>query len=515
MTHVICIKILRGVIRMAEKYVMALDQGTTSSRAIIFNKKGEIVAKAQNEFTQYYPENGWVEHDPMEILFSQISAILSCLRLEKVDPKDIAGIGITNQRETTIVWDKKTGKPVCNAIVWQCRRTAQYCEELKAQGLSDYIKDTTGLLIDAYFSATKIKWILDNIDGAREKAEKGDLLFGTVDTWLIWNLTNGKVHVTDYSNACRTMLFDIDKLCWDPFLCETMGIPMSMLPEVKPSSCIYGNVAKITGIEDIEGVPIAGAIGDQPGALFGQGCFKEGQAKNTYGTGCFLLMNTGEKRVNSRSNLLSGIAWGIDNKITYALEGSAFNAGSVIKWLRDEVELIHSAPECDELAAEVPDSGGLYFVPAFTGLGAPYWDMYARGTMIGLTRSVNRKHICRAVLESITYQMTDLLEAMMKDSDIMLKDLRVDGGASVSDIMMQIQADMTGATVNRPKNIETTALGAAYCAGLATGVWSGLDEIEENRQVDKVFIPSMETTVRNKKYSDWKRAVERSRNWER
>lgn len=500
---------------MAEKYVMALDQGTTSSRAIIFNKKGEIVAKAQNEFKQYYPQNGWVEHDPMEILFSQISAILSCLRLEKINPKDIIGLGITNQRETTIVWDKKTGKPVCNAIVWQCRRTAPYCEELKAQGLSDYIKNTTGLLIDAYFSATKIKWILDNVDGARQKAENGDLLFGTVDTWLIWNLTNGKVHVTDYSNACRTMLFDIDKLCWDPFLCEKMGIPMSMLPEVKPSSCIYGNVAKITGIEDIEGVPIAGAIGDQPGALFGQGCFKEGQAKNTYGTGCFLLTNTGSKRVNSQSNLLSGIAWGIDNKITYALEGSAFNAGSVIKWLRDEVELIHSAPECDELAEEVPDSGGLYFVPAFTGLGAPYWDMYARGTMIGLTRSVNRKHICRAVLESITYQMTDLLEAMISDSGIMLKDLRVDGGASVSNIMMQIQADMTGVTVNRPKNIETTALGAAYCAGLATGLWSGTDEIEENRQVDKLFIPSMEISVRNKKYADWKRAVERSRNWER
>jgi glycerol kinase len=504
----------RGIF-MSEKYIMALDQGTTSSRAIIFNKKGEIVAKAQNEFTQYYPQNGWVEHDPMEILFSQISAILSCLRLEKVDPKDIAGIGITNQRETTIVWDKETGKPVANAIVWQCRRTADYCEELKAEGLGDYIKETTGLLIDAYFSATKIKWILDNVEGARERAEKGELLFGTVDTWLIWNLTNGKVHVTDYSNACRTMLFDIDKLQWDPFLCEKLGIPMSMLPEVKPSSCIYGEVAKITGIEDIAGVPIAGAIGDQPGALFGQGCFQEGQAKNTYGTGCFLLMNTGDKRVNSRSNLLSGIAWGIGDKITYSLEGSAFNAGSVIKWLRDELELISSAPECDKLAAEVEDSNGLYFVPAFTGLGAPYWDMYARGVMIGLTRGVNKKHICRAVLESITYQMTDLLEAMMDDSDILIKDLRVDGGASVSDIMMQIQADMTGTNVNRPKNVETTALGAAYCAGLATGVWESTDEIEANREVDKIFKPSMETELRNKKYSDWKRAVERSRNWER
>lgn len=500
---------------MAEKYIMALDQGTTSSRAIIFDKRGNIVAKAQNEFTQYYPEHGWVEHDPMEILFSQVSAILTCLRQEKVDPKDIAGIGITNQRETTVVWDKKTGKPVYNAIVWQCRRTADTCEELKAQGLSDYVKQTTGLLIDAYFSGTKIKWILDNVEGARERAEKGELLFGTIDTWLIWNLTDGKVHVTDYSNACRTMLFDIDRLCWDEFLCEKLGIPMCMLPEVKPSSCIYGETAKITGIEDIAGVPIAGAIGDQPGALFGQGCFQVGQAKNTYGTGCFLLMNTGEKRVNSRSNLLSGIAWGIGDKITYSLEGSAFNAGSVIKWLRDELGLIQSAPECDELAAAVEDSNGLYFVPAFTGLGAPYWDMYARGVMIGLTRGVNRKHVCRAVLESITYQMTDLLEAMMNDSDIVLKDLRVDGGASVSDIMMQIQADMTGVKVNRPKNVETTALGAAYCAGLATGVWESTEEIEANREVDKIFIPSMEAILRNKKYSDWKRAVERSRNWER
>jgi glycerol kinase len=501
---------------MGEKYVMALDQGTTSSRAIIFNKKGEIVAKAQNEFTQYYPQSGWVEHDPMEILYSQVSAILTCLRLEKVNPGDIAGVGITNQRETTIVWDKETGKPVYNAIVWQCRRTAPYCEELKKiPGIAEYIKDKTGLLIDAYFSGTKIKWILDNVPGVRERAEKGELLFGTVDTWLIWNLSGGKVHVTDYSNACRTMLFDIDKLCWDEYLCETLGIPMCMLPEVKPSSCIYGRMAKITGIEDIEDVPIAGAIGDQPGALFGQGCFNAGQAKNTYGTGCFLLMNTGDKKVYSKSNLLTGIAWGIGDEVTYALEGSAFNAGSVIKWLRDEVELIHNAPECDELAEMVEDSNGLYFVPAFTGLGAPYWDMYARGIMVGLTRGINRKHICRAVLESITYQMTDLLEAMMSDSDIVLKDLRVDGGASVSNIMMQIQADMTGVNVNRPKNVETTALGAAYCAGLATGVWDSLDEIEANREVDKIFIPSMEATVRNKRYSDWKRAVERSRNWER
>ena len=465
---------------MAEKYVMALDQGTTSSRAIIFNKKGQIVAKSQNEFTQYYPQNGWVEHDANEILFSMISAIMGCIRNTDVKPEQIAGIGITNQRETTVIWDKETGAPIYNAIVWQCRRTADYCEQLKKDGFEKYIKTTTGLLIDAYFSATKIKWILDNVEGARERAEKGELLFGTIDTWLIWNLTGGKVHVTDYSNACRTMLFDIDKLCWDEYLCKEMGIPMCILPEVKPSSCVYGEVDHITGIEELSGTPIAGAIGDQPGALFGQGCFEKGQAK-----------------------------------ITYDLEGSAFNAGSVIKWLRDELQLISSAKECDDLAEQVPDSNGLYLVPAFTGLGAPYWDMYARGIMVGITRSINKKHVCRAVLESITYQMTDLLEAMMADSDILLKDLRVDGGASVSDIMMQIQADMTGCSVNRPVNREATALGAAYLAGLATGVWKDTQEIEENRQVDKIFVPSMSAELRNKKYSDWKRAVERSRNWER
>ena len=500
---------------MAEKFVMALDQGTTSSRAIIFNKKGEIVAKSQNEFNQFYPQNGWVEHDPNEILFSVVSAMISVIRKKGINPEQIAGIGITNQRETTILWDKDTGKPLYNAIVWQCRRTAEYCEELKSEGLGDYIKSKTGLLIDAYFSATKIKWILDNVDGAREKAERGEVLFGTVDTWLIWSLTGGKAHVTDYSNACRTMLFDIDKLCWDEYLCKELDIPMCILPEVKPSSCIYGHVAKITGLEELEGVPIAGAIGDQPGALFGQGCFDVGQAKNTYGTGCFLLMNTGEKRIESKSNLLTGIAWGLDGKITYDLEGSAFNAGSVIKWLRDDLELINTAAECDELAMQVKDSNGLYLVPAFTGLGAPYWDMYARGIMVGLTRSINKKHVCRAVLESITYQMTDLLEAMMSDSDILLKDLRVDGGASISDIMMQIQADMTGCNVNRPKNREATALGAAYLAGLATGVWKDTHEIEANRQVDKIFVPSMPADLRNQRYSDWKRAVERSRNWER
>lgn len=500
---------------MSEKYILALDQGTTSSRAIVFNQKGEAISKAQMEFQQFYPKNGWVEHDPNEILFSEMQAILSVLRDKNVDVKKIAGIGITNQRETTVVWDKNTGIPVYNAIVWQCRRTADYCEELKNEKLGDYIKQTTGLLIDAYFSATKIKWILDNVEGAREKAENGELIFGTIDTWLIWNLTGGRVHVTDYSNACRTMLFDIDKLQWDPYLCERLNIPMSMLPEVKPSSCVYGTCSKFAGIEAIEGVPIAGAIGDQPGALFGQGCFEKGQAKNTYGTGCFLLMNTGDKRINSRSNLLTGIAWGLDGKVTYDLEGSAFNAGSVIKWLRDELELIKDAHECDTLAEQVEDANGLYFVPAFTGLGAPYWDMYARGCMIGLTRGINKKHICRAVLESITFQMTDLLEAMMKGSGILLKDLRVDGGASVSNIMMQMQADMTGVTVNRPVNREATALGAAYLAGLATGVWESTNEIESNRVVDRTFIPSMNAEKRNIMYSNWKRAVERSRNWER
>ncbi len=499
---------------MAAKYVMALDQGTTSSRVIIFNKAGEIVEMSQTEFKQYYPKNGWVEHDPHEILFSEMQAILAVLRKANIAPNDIAGIGITNQRETTIVWDKETGEPIYNAIVWQCRRTAEYCEQLKAEGLGDYIKETTGLLIDAYFSGTKIKWILDNVPGAREKAEKGQLLFGTVDTWLIWNMTSGAVHVTDYSNACRTMLYDINKMQWDEYLCNKLGIPMQMLPEVKPSSCVYGYCSKFPGMEAIEGIPIAGAIGDQPGALFGQACFQEGQEKNTYGTGCFLLMNTGDKKITSKSNLLSGIAWGLDGKITYDIEGSAFNAGSVIKWLRDDLEIIKDAHECDVLAEEVEDSNGLYFVPAFTGLGAPYWDMYARGCMMGITRSVNKKHICRAVLESITFQMTDLLEAMMKDSNILLKDLRVDGGASVSDIMMQIQADMTGVNVNRPVNREATALGAAYLAGLATGFWKDTDEIEKNRRVDKIFVPSMETTKRNEMYSNWKRAVERSRNWE-
>ena len=498
-----------------KKYVLALDQGTTSSRAILFDKKGNICFKAQHEFTQIYPHTGWVEHNPMEILFSQLQSVMEVMAESKATAEDIAAIGITNQRETTIVWDKSTGKPIYNAIVWQCRRTADMCEKIKAdEELTQYIKDHTGLVVDAYFSATKIKWILDNVEGARELAEKGQLLFGTVETWLIWNLTGGAVHITDYSNASRTMIFDVDKLCWDEYLCEKIGIPMAMLPEAVPSSKIYGTVAKsVMGIEDLAGVPISGAIGDQPAALFGQGCFESGQAKNTYGTGCFLLMNTGDKRVESKNNLVTGVAWGIGDKVTYAIEGSAFNAGSVIKWLRDDLQLIPTARRCDELAESVPNANGVYFVPAFTGLGAPYWDMYARGTIVGLTRGANSAHICRSVLEAIAYQMTDLLEAMKQDSDIELSELRVDGGASVSDIMMQIQSDMIRTAVNRPKMVETTAIGAAYLAGLATGFWKDTEEIAKIREVDKVFEPQMDIEKREKRYRCWLRAVERSRDW--
>ena len=497
------------------KYILSLDQGTTSSRTIVFNKQGEIVSKAQFEYEQIYPKAGWVEHNPDEILKSQLRSLAEALIDGGIEAKEIAAIGITNQRETTVLWDKRTGKPVYNAIVWQCRRTASMCEQLKSEGLGEYIKDHTGLIIDAYFSATKIKWILDNVEGARQLAEDGNLLFGTIDTWLIWNLTGKRVHVTDYSNASRTMLFDVDNLCWDKYLCEKLNIPMSILPRVAPSSEVYGAVAQgIPGIEALAGIPICSAIGDQQAALFGQACFKPGQAKNTYGTGCFLLMNTGSERVHSENNLVTGIAWGIGNKVEYCIEGSAFNAGSVIQWLRDELEIVDSAQKCDKYAEQVPDSNGVYLVPAFTGLGAPYWDMYARGCMVGLTRGVNKKHLCRAVLESITYQMTDLLEAMKADSGIELQELRVDGGASVSNIMMQIQANLINTPVNRPKCVETTALGAAYLAGLAVGFWDNMDEIENIREVSKVFTPEMDTATRNKLYNGWKRAVERSMAWE-
>ncbi len=496
-----------------EKYILSLDQGTTSSRAVAFDKFGRIAAKAQKEFNQIYPDSGWVEHDPMEILYSQFNSITQLFAQSDVEPSQIAAIGITNQRETTIVWDKNTGKPVYNAIVWQCRRTAKMCEELKARGLEDYVKEKTGLLIDAYFSGTKIKWILDNVPGARDSAEKGDLLFGTVDTWLIWKLTG--VHVTDYSNASRTMLFDVDKLCWDEKLCSELEVPMCMLPEVRPSSEIYGYVSEgILGLEDLAGVPVASSIGDQPAALYGQACFSKGQAKNTYGTGCFLLMNTGDSRVRSKNNLVSGVAWGIGDKVTYSIEGSAFNAGSVIKWLRDEVRLIDTAPRVDELAESVDNANGVYFVPAFTGLGAPYWDMYARGCMMGLTRGANRAHIARACLESIAFQMTDLLEAMNADSGIELSSLRVDGGASVSNIMMQIQSDMIRTPVDRPRMVETTALGAAFLAGLAVGFWKDETELSSLREVDRIFTPVMDMESRDKLYSGWKKAVKRSMDWE-
>lgn len=498
-----------------KKYILSLDQGTTSSRAILFDKYGQIAAKAQYEFTQYYPKAGWVEHDPEEILRSEYRAIADALIDGGIEAKEIAAIGITNQRETTILWDKTTGKPVYNAVVWQCRRTAEMAKRIvEDKELRNYIKEHTGLIIDAYFSATKIKWILENSKEARDVAAQGNLLFGTIETWLIWKLTGGKVHVTDYSNAWRTMLFDVDKLCWDEYICERLGIPMSILPKVVQSSEIYGEVAAgIPGLEALAGVPIAGAIGDQQAALFGQACFRPGQAKNTYGTGCFLLMNTGGKRVKSQNNLLTGIAWGIDGRVEYCIEGSAFNAGSVIQWLRDEMEMISSAPECDRLAESVPDANGMYLVPAFTGLGAPYWDMYARGCVVGLTRGVNRRHFARAVLESIAFQMTDLLEAMKADSDIDLTELRVDGGASVSNIMMQIQANMIGTTVNRPKVVETTALGAAYCAGLAVGFWSSRAEIEGIREVSREFVPQLPKEERDAVYAGWKRAVERSKNW--
>ena len=448
------------------KYIMALDAGTTSNRCILFNEKGEICSMAQKEFTQHFPKPGWVEHDAGEIWATQLQVAREAISRIGAKPEEIAAIGITNQRETTIVWDKHTGKPVCHAIVWQCRRTAEYCDSLKARGLTDKFREKTGLVIDAYFSATKVKWILDHVEGARERAERGELLFGTVETWLIWKLTKGKVHVTDYSNASRTMLFNINTLQWDEEILRELDIPRSMLPEAKPSSCIYGYAdASFFGGE----IPIAGAAGDQQAALFGQTCFHAGEAKNTYGTGCFLLMNTGEKPVFSKNGLVTTIAWGIDGKVNYALEGSIFVAGAAIQWLRDELRLIDSASMTEYMAQNVEDSNGCYVVPAFTGLGAPYWDQYARGTIVGLTRGVNKDHIVRATLESLAYQVNDVLEAMKADSGIDLAALKVDGGASANNFLMQTQADISNAPVNRPKCVETTAMGAAYLAGLAVG----------------------------------------------
>ena len=492
-------------------YILALDQGTTSSRAIVFDCRGNNVAMVNKEFPQIYPRPGWVEHCPMDIWESQLEVAHAALQKAGIAPSQIAGIGITNQRETTIVWDRVTGEPVYNAIVWQCRRTAPICDELKAKGWAERIREKTGLVVDAYFSGTKVKWILDSVSGLREKAENGEILFGNVDTWLMWKLSGGKVHATDYSNASRTMLFNIHDLDWDDDILGELGIPRAMLPEALPSSTIYGYTE-----EDVLGasVPLAGDAGDQQAALFGQACYGPGMAKNTYGTGCFMLMNTGDVAVPSKHGLLTTIAWGIDSKVEYALEGSIFITGAAIQWLRDELRIIDSSAQSEEYALQVPDTGGVYVVPAFVGLGAPYWDMYARGTIVGITRGTKREHIIRATLESISYQTRDVLEAMIQDSGIDLQELKVDGGAVGNNFLMQFQADVLGVPVQRPKITETTALGAAYLAGLAVGYWDSQDEIAEMWQIDKEFEPSMPEETRNNLYAGWKRAVERAVKWE-
>ncbi|MCJ8343577.1 MAG: glycerol kinase GlpK [Cetobacterium sp.] len=494
------------------KYIISLDQGTTSSRAIIFDQSQNIIGKAQREFNQIYPKEGWVEHDPMEIWASQSGVLAEAIAKAGITQQDIIALGITNQRETTIVWNKNTGKPVYNAIVWQCRRTAHICKELKKiQGLEDYVKENTGLIIDAYFSGTKIKWILDNVPGAKEEAQKGNLLFGTVDSWLIWKLTNGKVHATDYTNASRTMIFNIKTLTWDAKLLDILGIPLSMLPEVKNSSDDFGK-ANLGGKGGYR-IPIAGVAGDQQAALFGQKCFHPGDVKNTYGTGCFMLMNTGNKIIKSNHGLLTTIAIGLNGKVEYALEGSIFVAGAAIQWLRDEMKLIHESSESEYYANLVPDNGGVYFVPAFVGLGTPYWDMFASGTIIGLTRGTNKNHIIRATLEAISYQVRDVLTAMEIDSNLKLKSLNVDGGASANNFLMSFQANILGTKVRRPNIIETTALGAAYLAGLALGVWEGKEEIKNNSTYDREFLSTMDPTLREKYYSGWKKAVSRSLAW--
>lgn len=492
------------------KYIMALDAGTTSNRCILFNQKGEICSVAQKEFTQYFPKPGWVEHDADEIWSCQLGVAVEAMNKIGAGAADIAAIGITNQRETVIVWDKNTGEPIYHAIVWQCRRTAKYCDTLKERGLTEFFRQRTGLIIDAYFSGTKIRWILDHVEGARERAEKGELLFGTVETWLIWKLTKGRVHVTDYSNASRTLLFNINTLTWDQEILDLLEIPRAMLPEAKPSSCIYG----VTDASYFGGeIPIGGAAGDQQSALFGQTCFQAGEAKNTYGTGCFLLMNTGEKPVFSEHGLVTTIAWGIDDKVYYALEGSIFVAGAAIQWLRDEMHLIDSAADSEYMAKKVPDTNGCYVVPAFTGLGAPYWDQYARGTIVGITRGVNKYHIIRATLESLAYQTNDVLKAMEADSGIKLSALKVDGGASANDFLMQTQADVIGAPVHRPECIETTAMGAAYLAGLSVGYWENKDAVRENWAVDQIFEPQIQEEERQQKTAGWKKAVRYAFDW--
>ncbi|RCW51355.1 MULTISPECIES: glycerol kinase GlpK [unclassified Halanaerobium] len=494
-----------------DKYILAIDQGTTSSRAMIFNHEGEVVNAAQKEFTQYYPKPGWVEHDPDEIWGTTLGVIADALGKANIKPAQIAGIGITNQRETTVVWDAETGKPIHNAIVWQDRRTASICDDLKDKGLEEKIKNKTGLVVDAYFSGTKIKWLLDNVEGAREKAEAGKLRFGTIDTWLIWKLSGGETHVTDYSNASRTLVYNIFDLKWDEEMLEILDIPKSMLPEVKASSEVYGKTIDYHFFG--ENVPIAGIAGDQQAATFGQVCYERGMAKNTYGTGCFMLMNTGEEAVKSEHGLLTTIAWGLDGKVNYALEGSIFIAGAAIQWLRDELNIIDSSPDSEYFARKVDDTGGVYVVPAFAGLGAPYWDMYARGTIVGLTRGSSKEHLIRATLESIAYQTRDVLEAMEADSGIELKTLRVDGGAAMNDFLMEFQADILGVEVERPVINETTALGAAYLAGLAVGYWDNLDELVAKWDRDKLFVPSMAEEKKEKLYSNWKRAVERAQGW--
>ena len=492
------------------KYIMALDAGTTSNRCILFNEKGEVCSVAQKEFTQYFPKPGWVEHDADEIWSSQLGVAVEAMSKIGAVAADIAAIGITNQRETAIVWDKKTGSPVYHAIVWQCRRTSEYCDTLKEKGLTEVYRKKTGLIIDAYFSATKIKWILDNVEGARERAERGELLFGTVETWLIWKLTKGLVHVTDYSNASRTMLFNIKDLEWDEEILEELQIPVNMLPKPVPSSSVYGMAdASYFGGE----IAIAGAAGDQQAALFGQTCFTAGEAKNTYGTGCFMLMNTGETPVFSSNGLVTTIAWGLNGTVNYALEGSIFVAGAAIQWLRDELHLIDSASDSEYMAGKVDDTNGCYVVPAFTGLGAPYWDQYARGSIVGITRGVNKYHIIRATLESLAYQVNDVLKAMEGDSGIEVRALKVDGGASANNFLMQFQSDMIGAPVHRPDCVETTAMGAAYLAGLAVDYWTNKESVIQNWQVDRVFKPGMPEEERLKKIKGWDKAVKYAFGW--
>ena len=494
------------------KYVIALDQGTTSSRAIVFDRAGAVRSMGQYPLTQHYPQPGWVEHDPMEILRTQLMALAEAYERSGAAPAEIAAIGVTNQRETAVVWEKDTGRPIMNAIVWQCRRTAEECRRLEQAGLGPLVRQRTGLLIDAYFSGPKISWILDHVPGARARAEKGELLCGTVDSWLIWNLTG--CHVSDYSNCSRTMLFDIDRLCWDEELCRALRVPMQLLPRPVSNSQIYGRVrSNIRGIEALAGIPVAGSAGDQQAALFGQGCFAPGQAKNTYGTGCFTLMNTGARSLRSENGLLTSVGWQRAGETTYVLEGSVFNAGSTIQWLRDELQLIGSAHETDLLAESVPDNGGVYLVSAFTGLGAPYWDMYARGALLGLTRGATRAHIARAALEGIAYQVAELVATMEKDLSCPLDSLWVDGGASVSDFMMQFQADLLRCSIYRPQVVETTAAGAAYLAGLAVGLWQDPQELLQCRRLERVFAPNMDPAQAKALMSQWKKAVSRALRW--